>query len=180
VNGEVRVTNPEQLIADFESRMAESQRKAQQMVSEIEAVSVSERSKDGQIAVVVDHAGNLTGLEIGMGVREKPNLAEEILRTVKAAQSKLAAAVQVGVTDPVGPEVMDELVSRLRQNFPAPEPEGFPTPQAAPSEDVRFVPEEERESPPEPKPPASPPRHSRLATGNGHDDDYFSDGDYLR
>jgi DNA-binding protein YbaB len=160
--------------------MAESQRKAQQMVSEIEAVSVSERSKDGQIRVEVDHAGNLTGLEIGMGVREKPNLADEILRTVKAAQSKLAAAVEVGVSDPVGPEVMNELVSRLRQNFPAPEPEGFPTPQASPHDDVRFVPEEERALPPAPKPPASPPRQSRPATGDGHDDDYFSDGDYLR
>jgi len=168
------VTNPEQLIADFETRMAESRRKADRMVGEIEAVSVSERSRDGQIGVKVDHAGNLVGLEIGLSVRDKPDLAEEILRTVKAAQSKLAAAMQAGVTDPVGPEVMNELVSRLQRQFPAPEPEGFAPPSA--DAGARFVPEAERELPPSPKPPRAP----RPSADEGHDDDYFGDGDYLR
>ncbi|WIV59615.1 YbaB/EbfC family nucleoid-associated protein [Amycolatopsis nalaikhensis] len=173
------MSNPEQLIADFEDRMAESRRKAELMVSEIEAVSVSERSKDGQIGVKVDHAGNLVGLEIGMGVRDKPDLAEEILRTVKAAQSKLAAAMRAEVTDPVGPEVMNQLVSRLEQAFPAPKPEGFAAPPVPPGDDDRFVPEEERQRPPAPKPP-EPPRAPRPSSDTGHDDDYFSDGDYLR
>lgn len=172
------MSNPEQLIADFEARMAESQRKADRMVGEIEAVSVSERSKDGQIGVKVDHAGNLVGLEIGMGVRDKPDLAEAILRTVKSAQSKLAGAMRAGVTDPVGPEVMNQLVSRLEQAFPAPAPEGFAAPSAAPrDEGDRFVPDEERE--PAPK-PAEPPRAPRPSSDDGRDDDYFSDGDYLR
>ena len=174
------MSNPEQLIADFESRMAESQRKADRMVGEIEAVSVSERSKDGQIGVKVDHAGNLVGLEIGMGVRDKPDLAEAILRTVKSAQSKLAGAMRAGVTDPVGPEVMNQLVSRLEQAFPAPAPEGFAASSAAPrDEGDRFVPDEERQPPPAPKPP-EPPRAPRLSSDDGRDDDYFSDGDYLR
>ncbi|MEU4248522.1 YbaB/EbfC family nucleoid-associated protein [Amycolatopsis sp. NPDC026612] len=170
------MSNPEQLIADFEARMAESQRKADRMVSEIEAVSVCERSKDGQIGVKVDHAGNLVGLEIGLGVRDKPDLAEEILRTVKSAQSKLAGAMQAGITDPVGPEVMNQLVSRLEQAFPAPAPEGFAPPAAPREEGDRFVPEEERQQPKPPKPP-EPPRPS---SEGGRDDDYFSDGDYLR
>lgn len=171
------MTNPEQLIADFEARMAESRRKAGRMVGEIEAVSVSERSRDGQIGVKVDHAGNLVGLEIGMSVRDKPDLAEEILRTVKTAQSKLATAMLAGVTDPVGPEVMNELVSRLQRQFPAPEPAGF-TPPSSPSADdgTRFVPEAEHELPPPPKPPRAP----RPQADEGHDDDYYGDGDYLR
>ncbi|WP_410587485.1 YbaB/EbfC family nucleoid-associated protein [Amycolatopsis sp. lyj-23] len=173
------MSNPEQLIAGFEARMAESQRKADRMVSEIEAVSVTERSKDGQIGVRVDHAGNLVGLEIGLNVREKPDLAEEILRTVKSAQSKLAGAMRAGVTDPVGPEVMNQLVSRLAQAFPAPEPAGFAPPAAPRNEGDRFVPEEERQPPPAPKPP-EPPRPPRPSSDDGHDDDYFSDGDYLR
>ncbi|WP_290057215.1 YbaB/EbfC family nucleoid-associated protein [Amycolatopsis solani] len=173
------MSNPEQLIADFESRMAESQRKADLMVSEIEAVSVSERSKDGQIGVKVDHAGNLVGLEIGLSVRDKPDLAEEILRTVKSAQSRLAGAMRAGVTDPVGPEVMNQLVSRLEQTFPAPEPEGFPPPASPRSDGDRFVPEEERQRPAAPKPP-EPPRAPRPSSDDGHDDDYFSEGDYLR
>ncbi|WP_410562904.1 YbaB/EbfC family nucleoid-associated protein [Amycolatopsis sp. cmx-4-61] len=173
------MSNPEQLIAGFEARMAESQRKADRMVSEIEAVSVTERSKDGQIGVRVDHAGNLVGLEIGLSVREKPDLAEEILRTVKSAQSKLAGAMRAGVTDPVGPEVMDQLVSRLEQAFPAPGPEGFAPPASPRNEGDRFVPEEERQLPSAPKPP-EPPRAPRPSSDEGHDDDYFSDGDYLR
>ncbi|VVJ23451.1 Uncharacterised protein [Amycolatopsis camponoti] len=176
------MTNPEQMIADFEARMAESQRKAERMVGEIEAVSVSARSKDGQIGVKVDHAGNLIGLEIGLGVRDKPDLAEEILGTVKTAQSKLAAAMQAGVTDPVGPEVMHQLVSRLEQAFPPPEPEGFTAPPSPRDEGDRFVPEEERQLPPAPKPPKppEPPRAPRPSSDDGRDDDYFSDGDYLR
>ncbi|WP_103353861.1 YbaB/EbfC family nucleoid-associated protein [Amycolatopsis sp. CA-128772] len=171
------MTNPEQLIADFEARMAESRRKAELMVNEIEAVTVSERSRDGQIGVEVDHAGNLVGLKIGMSVRDKPDLAEEILRTVKAAQSKLATAVQAGVAHPVGPEVMNELVSRLERQFPAPEPAGFAAPPAPSADDgTRFVPEAERGLPPSPK----PPRPARPAAEEGHDDDYFGDGDYLR
>ncbi|MEV6440713.1 YbaB/EbfC family nucleoid-associated protein [Amycolatopsis sp. NPDC051716] len=174
------MSNPEQLIAGFEARMAESQRKADRMVGEIEAVSVSERSKDGQIGVKVDHAGNLVGLEIGLSVRDKPDLAEEILRTVKSAQSKLAGAMRAGVTDPVGPEVMNQLVSRLERAFPAPEPDGFAPPPAAPrGEGDRFVPEEERPPPAAPKPP-EPPRAPRPPSEDGRDDDYFSDGDYLR
>src|SRR4051812_33930596 len=153
--------------------MAESQRKAERMVGEIEAVSVSERSRDGQIGVEVDHAGNLVGLEIGMSVRDKPDLAEEILRTVKVAQSKLATAMQAGVTDPVGPEGMNELVSRLQRQFPAPEPEGF-TPPPPPADDgTRFVPEAEHERPPAPK---TPPRAPRPPADEGHDDDYYGDG----
>ncbi len=174
------MSNPEQLIAGFEARMAESQRKADRMVGEIEAVSVSERSKDGQIGVKVDHAGTLVGLEIGLSVRDKPDLAEEILRTVKSAQSKLAGAMRDAVTDPVGPEAMHQLVSRLEQAFPAPEPDGFAPPPAAPrSEGDRFVPEEERQPPAAPKPP-EPPRAPRPSSEDGRDDDYFSDGDYLR
>ncbi|SEB40242.1 YbaB/EbfC DNA-binding family protein [Amycolatopsis tolypomycina] len=168
------MSNPEQLIAGFEARMAESQRQADRMVSEIEAVSVAERSKDGQIGVKVDHAGNLIGLEIGLSVRDKPDLAEEILRTVRSAQSKLAGAMRAGVTDPVGPEVMNQLVNRLEQAFPVPEPEGFAPPAPPRDEGARFVPEEERQPPPEPS------RAPRPSTEDGHDDDYFSDGDYLR
>jgi hypothetical protein len=82
--------------------------------------------------------------------------------------------MQAGVTDPVGPEVMNQLVSRLEQTFPAPEPEGFaPTQAPARDDGDRFVPEEERQ-------PPKPPRAPRPPADEGHDDDYFGDGDYLR
>jgi DNA-binding protein YbaB len=175
VNGEVRVTNPEQLFAGFEARMAEAPQKADRMRAEMETVSVAERSKDGQIAVKVNHLGNLVGLEIGHAVRDKPNLADQILRTVQAAQSRLATAVQTGVPSIAGSETMNELVGRLHREYPEPEPEGVRDPR--PDDGARFIAEDEPRKPPAPQPP---PRPAHPAKDDGTDDDYFGDGDYLR
>jgi DNA-binding protein YbaB len=184
VNGEVRVTNPEQLFASFETRMAEAQQKADRMRAEMETVSVAERSKDGQIAVKVNHLGNLVGLEIGHAAREKPGLAGEILRTVQLAQSKLATAVQAGVPSIAGTDTMTELVGQLHREYPAPEPPGYVEGGYAPgaTDGSRFIAEEEAPAkpvPPTPKPaPKAPPATRRPPADR--DDDYFSDGDYLR
>jgi DNA-binding protein YbaB len=189
VNGEVRVSNPERLFADFETKMAAAQQKATQMRTEIESVSVSERSKDGQISVQVNHAGNLTGLEIGPVAREKPGLAQEILRVVQSAQSKLAGAMQVGVPSIAGSETMTELVSQLHHEYPEPEPEGYLEGGENPEDEgARFLATEERDAPPPPPatppkpptPPPAPPRPTRSRAEPGQDDDYFSGGDFLR
>ncbi|MFC3450322.1 YbaB/EbfC family nucleoid-associated protein [Amycolatopsis speibonae] len=182
------MSNPEQLFADFEAKLADAQRKANQMRTEIESVSVSERSKDGQISVKVNHAGNLVGLEIGPSVRDNPALAQEILRVVQSAQSKLADAMQTGVPSIAGSETMNELVSQLHNEYPEPEPTGYVEGghQAA-DEDDRFVSDDELDAPPPPpapKPPAppappAPPRATRRQQPD-HEDDYFAGGDFLR
>jgi DNA-binding protein YbaB len=173
------VSNPEQLLASFDARIAEAKQRGDRMQAEMAAVSVSERSQDGQIAVKVNHLGNLVGLEIGHAVREKANLADEILRTVQRAQSKLAGAVQAGMPSIAGTETMNELVQQLHHEFSEPEPQGFVDGgHAAPASDgARFIAEEEPPSPPKPMPKPAPPRSAPEA---GADDDYFSDGDYLR
>jgi len=174
------VTNPEQLIEGFDAKIAEAKRRGDRMQAEMATVSVSERSQDGQIAVKVNHLGNLVGLEIGHGVREKANLADEILRTVQRAQSKLADAVQTGMPSIAGTETMNELVGQLHREYPEPEPQGFVDGgHAAPATDgSRFIAEEEPPPPVTPNP--APPRPARREPGAGTDDDYFSDGDYLR
>jgi DNA-binding protein YbaB len=174
VNGEVRVTNPDQLFSSFEARMAEAQQKAERMRAEMATVSVAERSKDGHIAVKVNHLGNLVGLEIGHAVRDKSDLADEILRTVQAAQSKLAAAVETGVPSLAGTETMTELVGQLQREYPEPQPQGF---FEAHSDGARFIADEE---PPKPAAPNPPPRAARPPADGGTDDDYFGDSDYLR
>ena len=78
-----------------------------------------------RVAEPGNRAGNLVGLEIGPVVREKPSLAQDILRTVQAAQAKLADAVQTGVPSIAGTETMGELVGRLRAEYPELEPEGY-------------------------------------------------------
>lgn len=182
------MSNPEQLFADFEAKLADAQRKANQMRTEIESVSVSERSKDGQISVKVNHAGNLVGLEIGPSVRDNPALAQEILRVVQSAQSKLAGAMQTGVPSIAGTETMNELVSQLHSEYPEPEPTGYVEGgHEEADEDDRFVAEDELDAPPPPpapKPPAppsppAPPRAGRRQQTD-HEDDYFTGGDFLR
>ncbi|MFG1640538.1 YbaB/EbfC family nucleoid-associated protein [Amycolatopsis sp. NPDC049252] len=177
------MTNPEQLLASFDAKIVEAKQRGERMQAEMATVSVSERSRDGQISVRVNHLGNLVGLEIGHAVREKPNLADEILRTVQLAQSRLASAVQTGIPSIAGTETMNELVSQLHREYPEPEPQGFVegghTPPA--SEGARFVAEEEPPPPPvRPAPPKSPAAPPRRQQEDGVDDDYFSDGDYLR
>ncbi|WP_020669106.1 YbaB/EbfC family nucleoid-associated protein [Amycolatopsis nigrescens] len=181
---------PQQLFDAFEAKMAAAQQHANQMAAEMEQVTVGERSRDGQIAVEVDHLGNLTGLQIGAAARAKPDLAEEIMRTMRAAQSKLAEAVRTGVPSISGSETEAEVVGRLHSMYPEPEPdsyvEGGAPEAAAPN---RFIPEEERhETAPQPKPqpkpepkpkPPAPPRPQRPDAPQGHDDDYFSGG-FLR
>ncbi|RSN37997.1 hypothetical protein DL990_02980 [Amycolatopsis sp. WAC 01416] len=182
------MSNPEQLFADFEAKLADAQRKANQMRTEIEGVSVSERSKDGQISVKVNHAGNLVGLEIGPSVRDNPALAQEILRVVQSAQSKLAGAMQAGVPSIAGTETMNELVNQLQSEYPEPEPTGYVEGgHQTVDEDARFVAEDELDAPPPPpapKPPAppatpAPPRAARRPQTD-HEDDYFTGGDFLR
>lgn len=172
------MTNPEQLFSSFEAKMAEARQKADRMQAEMATVSVAERSKDGQIAVKVNHLGNLVGLEIGHAVRDKSDLADVILRTVQAAQSKLAAAVETGVPSLAGTETMNELVGQLQREYPEPEAPGFVEGGfAARDEGARFIAEEE---PPKPAIPKPPPRAARPPANDGTDDDYFGDGDYLR
>ncbi|MBE8521213.1 YbaB/EbfC family nucleoid-associated protein [Amycolatopsis sp. H6(2020)] len=166
------MSSPEQLLASFDAKIAEAKQRGDRMQAEMAAVSVSERSQDGQIAVKVNHLGNLVGLEIGHAVREKANLADEILRTVQRAQSKLAGAVQAGMSSIAGTETMTELVQQLQHEFPEPEPQGF-VEGSPPDDGARFIAEEEPPAPPKPSPP-------RRAPEPGTDDDYFSDGDYLR
>lgn len=180
------MSNPEQLFTDFEAKLAAAQEKANRMRSEIEGVSVSDRSKDGQISVKVNHAGNLVGLEIGPSVRDNPALAQEILRVVQSAQSKLAGAMQAGVPSIAGTETMNELVNQLHNEYPEPEPTGFVEGghQEA-DEDARFVAEDELDTPPpppEPPAPPTPPTPPRAAPRQqaDHEDDYFAGGDFLR
>ncbi|RSM37040.1 YbaB/EbfC family DNA-binding protein [Amycolatopsis balhimycina DSM 5908] len=170
------MSNPEQLFSSFEAKMAEAQQKADRMRAEMETVSVAERSKDGQIGVKVNHLGNLVGLEIGQAAREKPDLADEILRTVQVAQSRLAAAVESGVPSIAGTGTMAELVGQLHREYPEPEPEGFVEGgyETRVDDAARFIVEEE------PPKPAAPPRPARPPADGGTDDDYFGDGGYLR
>lgn len=169
------MASPDQLFTDYDAKLKAAQENADRLRSEMDGVSVTERSKDGQLTVTVNHAGNLTNLEIGAGAREKPSLAQDVMRLVQLAQSKLADAVSAAVPS-AGPETRKELVGYLHSEYPEPAQEGYVEggfdEQAA--EASRFVPEAEATTP---KPPP-PPRQARPAPA-AQDDDYFGGG-FLR
>ncbi|OZM72704.1 hypothetical protein CFN78_13845 [Amycolatopsis antarctica] len=181
------MTSPERLMADYDTKLQQAQATAQRMRSEMETVTVTERSKDGQIAVRVDYSGNLTGLEIGPAARQKPELAQEIMRTVRFAQSRLAGAMQEQVPSIAGTETMHALVGQLRASYPEPAEEGYVEggggygdPDSE-SEDLRFAVEDDAADHPAPATPPAPPRRPARPERDPepHEEDYFSGGGFL-
>lgn len=157
--------DPEQLFADHEARLADVQRKAEQVTAGLKAAVVTERSDDGQVTVTVNASGNVTDLRITPGGRQGPDLAQSIMITMRRAQSRLADAVQRTVPATVGTTMMTELTDQYRRTYPAPPPEP-----RGPQRTMRIGAE------PGPQPPARPPRR-RPEPG---DDTDYSDRGLLR
>lgn len=157
--------DPEQLFADYEARLEEVQRKAEQVTAGLKAAAVTERSDDGQVTVTVNSSGNVTDLRIAPGGRQGPDLAQSIMATMRRAQSRLADAVQHTVPATVGTDLMAELTGQYRRAYPAPPPEP-----RNPQRTMRLG------TDPEAPPPARPPRR-RPAPG---DDTDYSDRGLLR
>ena len=159
--------DPEQLFADYESKLADVQRKAEQVSAGLKAAVVTERSEDGQVSVTVNASGNVTDLRVAPGTRQGPELAQTIMVTMRRAQSRLAEAVQRTVPATVGAGLMTELTDQYRRTYPAPPPE----PQG-PRRTMRLGPDAGA-------PPPSPARAPRRRPASGEDTD-FSDRGLLR
>jgi DNA-binding protein YbaB len=114
--------DPEQLFTDYEAKLDEVQRKAEQITASLKATAVTERSDDGQVTVTVNAAGNVTDLRIGPSSRQGPDLAQSIMTTMRRAQSRLADAVQRTVPPTVGTTMLTELTDQYRRTYPAPSP----------------------------------------------------------
>jgi DNA-binding protein YbaB len=154
--------DPEQLFTDYEAKLDEVQRKAEQLTAGLNAAAVTERSDDGQVTVTVNAAGNVTDLRIGPGGRQGPDLAQSIMSTMRRAQSRLADAVRHTVPPTVGPELMTELTDQYRRTYPVPPPES-----RDPRRTMRLGAEEQQ--PPPPRPP-------RRRPAPGDDTDYSDRG----
>lgn len=158
--------DPEQLFADYEAKLDDVQRKAEQITAGLKAATVTERSDDGQVTVTVNASGNVTDLRIAPSGREGPELAQTIMTTMRRAQSKLADAVQRTVPATVGAPLMTELTDQYRRTYPAPPPE----PPRGPRRTMRLG--AETETPPPTRPPRRRP--------NPGDDTDYSDRGLLR
>lgn len=118
--------NPEEVLVDYEAKLAEVTRRAEQVRDGLARTTVTGRSADGHISVTVNASGNVVGLKLADAACDQPGaeLAEAILRTIARAQSELAGAVQAAMAPELaGSNVMAELDAQYRTTFPEPPPE---------------------------------------------------------
>ena len=150
--------NPEEVLVDYEAKLAEVTRRAEQVRDGLARTTVTGRSTDGHISVTVNASGNVVGLKLADAACDQPGaeLAEAILRTIARTQSQLAGAVQAAMAPELsGSNVMAELDTQYRTTFPEPPPD-TPRPGRRTlrigSEDDPAVPTEPTPRRPRPKP----------------------------
>ncbi|WP_051386357.1 YbaB/EbfC family nucleoid-associated protein [Actinokineospora inagensis] len=158
------MTNPQQLIGDYERRTAQLLARAEETKARIAALSGTATSSDGTVTTTVNAAGALQNLTFSAKADEMPRdrLAALILATAKRAQA--AATGQIAA-------VMEPLVG-------------------ANSAAMRFVRDQipEVEIPPEPAPtpptsnvpPPQPERRPRPSSPREDDEQDFDHQDQLR
>jgi DNA-binding protein YbaB len=98
------MTDPDQILSQYEGKLAEAQRKSEAIKENLANLRVTERSADGQITVTVNDAGNLVDLKLGTSLqrRDGDTVGQEVLRVVQAAQSRVATAVQEAMSPVLG------------------------------------------------------------------------------
>ncbi|GLZ31931.1 hypothetical protein Lesp02_41190 [Lentzea sp. NBRC 105346] len=173
------MTDPDQILSQYEGKLAEAQRKSDAIRESLANLRVTERSADGQITVTVNDAGNLVDLKLGNALQRKDGdtVGQEVLRVVQAAQSRVATAVQEALSPVLGgdSEAMHFMVDKLRSAQPPPPPQYVAGGGGYGSGQPRLGSLEDDAPPPPPPPRARPPRPHR-----GDDDGDFSDEGFLR
>ncbi|GAB2859339.1 YbaB/EbfC family nucleoid-associated protein [Lentzea nigeriaca] len=180
------MTDPDQILNQYEGKLAEAQRKSDALRESLVNLRVMERSADGQIVVTVNDAGNLVDLKLGNALQRRDGDS-----VAQAAQSRVAATVQEAMSPMLGAdsEAMHFMMDKLRSVQPPPPPQYVPggggygggQPRLGAIEDD--APPPPLPAPPVPPPPLPappvPPRPQRPRPPQDGDDD-FSDRGFLR
>lgn len=170
--------DPEQLLGQYEGKLAQAQAKSDAIRENLAHLQVTERSPDGQITVTVNDAGNLVALQLGQALQRKDGaaVAQDVMRTLQAAQSRIAGVVQESMAPLLGAdsEAMHLMMDKLRSAQPPPEQYVSGGGGWGPTEPRLGAIEDDTPPPSRPQRPSQPPRHRSV------DDDDFGDGSILR
>lgn len=167
----------EQWQASYEAKIRDAEQRAERMQQELGDIQITERGMNGQVTVTVNASGNLVNLELGNALQDRDGhaVAQEVLRLVSAAQSRIADEVQ-RVSEPLlgDTEALHVVVDKVRSAYPEAPPEAYrPGGGGYGQEDDSVF------GGTQPPPPPSNRRPRPPATGN-NDDDYFDNGGFLR
>lgn len=171
------MSDPSQIFAQYEGKLAEAQRKSEDIRSGLADLRVTERSTDGQIVVSVNSSGNLVDIQLGDSLqrREPSSVGPDILRAVQAAQNRVAGALREAMNPMLGDSAaMDFMIGQVRSAQPPPPPEyvagggGYVSPEQRSAFDTRSY-----EDTPPPVPPRPQARHRSVDDGEDFDDHGF-------
>lgn len=152
--------DPEELITGLEQNIEEVRSRALAIQDGLGAVRVTERSDDGQIAVTVNATGNVLDLRLADGPRAKqgPELAQDILDTMRRAQARIADTVRDRLADTAPEATLAAMDDQFRTTFPPPKEE----PKARTRQTLRIGAEEDlRAAPRRPSRPGRQPDDDR-------------------
>jgi DNA-binding protein YbaB len=172
--------DPEQLLSQYEGKLAQAQAKSDAIRENLAHLQITERSPDGQITVTVNDAGNLVALQLGQALQRKDGaaVAQDVMRTLQAAQSRIASVVQESMAPLLGAdsETMHLMMDKLRSSQPPPPPEQYVPGNGGwgPTEPRLGSIEDDTPPPPRPQQAPRPPQHRPI------DDDDFGNGSILR
>ncbi|MFC4003903.1 YbaB/EbfC family nucleoid-associated protein [Prauserella oleivorans] len=166
----------ERMVDEWTRRIQQQAQRYQAMASRVQEISVTERSPDNAVEVTIDSKGLLTNLSIAESAQGKrmAELSALIMRTVRAAQSRMPELLQQAMAETIGTDdaAAVKVFEDARKTFPEP-PEDEPAP-PAPDTELRFGPEDEEPPPPRSGPPSPPPqpRPRRRPERDDDDDDF--------
>jgi len=94
----------ERMIDDWQAGIEARAARATELSARLSRLSARARSDDRLVTVTVGSSGDLVGLELDERVRQRPaaETARTILRTLRAAQARLTAAVADATAETVG------------------------------------------------------------------------------
>lgn len=102
---------------NYQQKLAEVERRNEEMSEQVNSIEVTERSGDRQISVTVNNQGNLTDLQLGDSLRQRggQEVSAQVLQLIGTAQDRAAEQVREAMQPYIGGSAaMDHLVTGIR------------------------------------------------------------------